>query len=214
MYGFDPLTSELIQDSELDIAAITTSVMAMSIARVLEEDFTTADGNNKPTGLVKHLEGLAGNIDTIPKAKFTVAGADSALYDAMIDSQAEFDSAYMRNLRLMFHPKLMKYFRRVKDQNGNYMWNRGATGGAPPTIMDLPYFYNMNMESNPGSAANKSAVVMGNFTSFIVRQVRALVIRRLTELAGLSDQTILVGFMRVDSKVMQNQAFRLIRTAA
>lgn len=210
-----PVTSEIMQDSQIALESYLMDCMAERFARVLERDLVNDDVTQAGSidGLVKNLTAVAARQVTVAKAQYV----DHRLDNHITDLYHKIDPAYrsMGTTRLMCNDDLIKTARKIKDADNRPLWRRGdgIEGGIPNMIGGLPYIINQHMDVTP-AAANKYPIVVGNFMKFYIRRARALSIRRLNELGGLSDQTIFVGFGRWGSRMLDNKAFALSKSAA
>lgn len=201
--GF-PMSSELLQDAEINIETFLRDAMAKRLARILEEHLTVGTGSGQPEGLVKKLEGVSGRQTSVAAAKWTT----HEVYNILLDLEHQVDKAYRNSgMRWMLHDQFLKALRKVKDADNQYIWERSVKEGEPSMLLGRPYFTNAHMTT--ALTANNYPILIGDFSNFLVRTTRTLNIRRLDEMGAMTDSTIFVGFARYDSKVMDEDAFAL-----
>ena len=212
-----PLSSEILQDSAINIEALLISLMAERYGRVLNKYLTVGTDSSQPEGAIKHLEGVSGR-QIGPKSGDLIG---SGLLDVMVDLEHKIDPAYRQagQLVAMMHDNMVAVARKTKDSEGNPLWIQGdgITGGKPPTIAGVPYVVNQHMDSSvPTKAANsgkdKYHIALADWSKFYIRFARNMSIRRLDELGALSDQVLFVGFGRMGSKVLDDRAMSLVKT--
>lgn len=192
------ISNELIEDAELDVVAEVREAMALRLGRIANLHLTTGDGANKPYGI---LNGAGTTAAASPSA---IAGDD------LINLEHAIDPAYRRlpSCRFMFNDSTFKAIRKLKDGQGNYLWQPAdIRSGAPSTILGYPYVINPAL-SDIGSG-NKS-VLFGPMEKYAVRIVRDIAIRRLDERYADFDQIGMLGFMRMDGEVLDAGAFRAL----
>jgi HK97 family phage major capsid protein len=186
---------EFLQDTSIDAAAEIGRMLGERLGRITNSYFTTGTGTSQPKGVV------AGAYDS------TVTAASSTLYthDELLDVIHAVDPAYRPQARFMFNDTTLKNLQKIKvlqysgDTVGMPLWRPGLTDGAPNTILGYPYVINQQMAS-PGSG-NKS-VIFGDFSKFIIRDVRDIVLMRLDERYADYHQVAFLAFSRADSDVL------------
>lgn len=201
--GLIKVSSELMQDSAINVEAEIRNAMAVRFGRGIGAALTTADGASKPHGIVP----AAG-------AGLTTAAAAAITFDELIDLQHSVDPAYRRapSTAFMFNDDTLKALRKLKDNDGNYIWQpANVQTGAPAMILNERYVINQGMAD---VAADARAVIYGDMQKYAVRRVRDVGIRRLDELFAVSDQTAFVGFARVDGEILDAGAIKALVQAA
>ena len=199
MYRAPPITVsfEIDQDSGINMEQTVRDCLGESFARAQAEHFTTGSGTGQPQGVVT---GAA-------LGKVGVAGqATSVTLDDLIDLQHTPDPAIRNNGRWMFHDDVIRGLRKLKDGNGRFLWDdasasvSGVSGG--PTLLGKPVTINQNM---PVMSAGARSILYGDFSSYVIRDVMALRLIKLTELYVLNGQFAIVGFMRGDARYVTAQ---------
>jgi HK97 family phage major capsid protein len=92
------------------------------------------------------------------------------------------DPAYRRSpkFRLMFHDLVFAAIRKLKDGQGNYLWQMGdVSKGAPSLLLNSPYSINQDMSS--AFTTGQKLILAGDFGRYYVRKVGAPVIGVLRE---------------------------------
>lgn len=198
------VASELLQDSALDVEAIVRSAMAERIGRIANTHLTTGDGTGKPNGIV-----------TASAQGFTAASGTAITFDDMIELEHSVDPAYRGDpsVRWMFHDTTLKALRKIKDAEGNYIWQPAdVRTGAPPTILTYPFSVNQAMAAIGLSA---KSVLFGACNRYVARLVKQFAIRRLVERYADYDQTGFIGFTRLDGELLDAGALKhLLHPAA
>lgn len=195
------VSNELLQDSEFDLSALIAELGGERLGRVLNTYFTTGTGSSQPQGVVVG----AGNS--------SVAPAVSALtFDNIIDLLHTIDLAYRRNAAFMFNDNTAKVLRKLKDGQGNYLWQMGdVRTGQPDTILGKPYHINNDMADIGASA---KSILCGVFNKFVIRQAQGFITRRLNERYAEYNQTGFVVLGRYDSINTQSAAIKYAAHAA
>lgn len=139
-------TDELIEDSEVfDIVQLIISLFSESIAREEEAAFMQGNGTSQPKGIFTSVDdsSIAG-----------VAAGGNLSFDSFIDLTNLLPSKYHRNARFLLHRNNLKEVQKLKDTNGQYLWQSPASG-RPGTILGFPY--------ELSDDAPEDAIVFGDF---------------------------------------------------
>jgi HK97 family phage major capsid protein len=204
-YSSGPIkvSSELLQDSDFDIAGLLNSLMSERIARKVNTDLTTGDGSGDPNGIV-----------TATTSGLTAAGTADVTPDELIRLYHSIDPAYRgsSSFRVMFNDSTLSYIRRLKDGEGRYLIDGLRDGGGVINLAGISVPYSVNQAMASLATGNKP-ILMGDFSKYIVRRVREFVVRRSDELYMEADQSVFVGFARFDGDLMDAGATRLITMA-
>jgi HK97 family phage major capsid protein len=195
------VSMELLQDSAVNIEAFIASLLGKRLGRRLNTELTTGDGTGDPNGIV--------TASTLGK---TAAAAAAVTGDELIDLFHSVDPAYRASpkARFMFNDSTLAAIRKLKDGNGNYLWQMGDVRiGQPGSLLGQPYSVNQAMASL-GAAAK--VVLFGDFGEYLVRKVGAPVIgvRREYYWPNIG----LAGVVRVDGDLLQTGAVKHLITAA
>jgi HK97 family phage major capsid protein len=197
------VSSELLQDSALNVEAIVRDAMAERIGRIANEHLTTGTGSDQPNGIVTAATAVTG-----------VAAAAAITFDNLMDLQHSVDPAYRADpsVRWMFNDSTLKALRKLKDLEGNYIWQpANVQTGAPATLLGYGYAINQDVASIGASA---KSVVFGAMNRYVVRMVREFAIRRLVERYADYDQTGFIGFTRLDGELLDTAAVKTLQHAA
>lgn len=197
------VSSELLQDSVLSVDGIIRDAMAERIGRIGNEHLTTGTGSDQPNGIVTAATAVTG-----------VAAAAALTFDNLIDLEHAVDPAYRSDPSVgwMFNDSTLKVLRKLKDGDGNYIWQPAdVRTGAPATI--LKYRYSINQDVASVGAGNKS-VLFGAMNRYVVRMVREFALRRLVERYADYDQVGFIGFTRFDGELLDAAAVKVLQHAA
>jgi HK97 family phage major capsid protein len=198
-YASGPIlvSSELLQDSALNVEQIIRDAMAVRFGRKVNADLTIGDGVGDPNGIV-----------TAAPLGVAAAAAAAITFDDLIELQHSIDPAYRSDpsCRWMFHDSTLKRLRKLKDLEGNYIWQPAdVRSGAPAVILDHPYTINQAMAQ---VATLAKSVIFGAMNRYVVRRVREMAIRRLVERYAEFDQVAFLAFARFDGELMDANAVK------
>lgn len=167
---FVKFSMELAQDSIFNMESLLGALLGERLGRIANRELTVGDGTDDPNGVV-----------TASSLGKTAAAAAALTSDELIDLLHSVNAAYRRSpkARWMFADTTLAAIRKLKDGQGNYLWQMGdITKGEPGTL--LSYRYEIN-DDVPAIAASAKPVIFGDFSRYFVRKVGSPVIGVLRE---------------------------------
>lgn len=196
---------KLLERSPLPIDQLIRDDMARVVAEGQENAFLTGSGNLQPLGLfTASNDGISTGRDVSTGNAATEIGADG-LIEALYSLKAQ----YQARARWMFHRTAIKQIRKLKDGNGQYLWQGGLTGGQPSTILDKPYDQS---EFAPSTFTSGQYVgIVGDFNYYWIADVMSLSIQQLNELLALTNQVGYIGRLAVDGMPALEEAFARVK---
>ena len=180
---------ELLQDSAIDIEAYIIKLLAQRIARISNRHFTVGSGTGQPWGIMTRA------------TKGADAAATTITYDNMVDLEHSVDPAYrMNGCGLMFADGALKTVKKLKDGDDRPLWVPGMATSEPDTILGYPYTINQYMD---GPAGGKKSVAFGQLSNYLIRDVMAITLFRMTDSAYTrKGQVGFLSFARMDGDLL------------
>lgn len=191
---------ELDMDSIFSMEQLLASLLGERLGRIANLQLTTGTGSSAPNGVV-----------TASSLGKTAAGTAAVTFDEILDLEHSVDPAYRLSprCRYMFNDSTFLAIRKLKDGDGNYLWQRGdVQGGAPATFNGRAYSINQSMAS---LATGQKVMLFGDFSKYYVRKVGAPVIGVLRE-RFWPDMGI-AGLIRFDGELGDTAAVKHLITA-
>ena len=195
------VSEELLEDTQFDLAGYLADQLASAIAAAEEEAFCTGNGTGKPTGIFTSATGTPG---------VTTAAADKITADEIIDLIYSLKAPYRRNARFFLNDSTIKAVRKLKDGNGNYLWQPAMTEGQPDRLAGFP----VESTQAPSIAAGALVIAFGDLGYYWIADRTDMDIRRLNELYAENGQVGFRGSRRVDAKLVQTEAVKLLQMHA
>jgi HK97 family phage major capsid protein len=186
---------ELLQDSSINVAEFIGKALGERIGRITNDHFTTGDASSKPNGIVTAAG--AGVTATALTATTT--------YDNVVDLVHSVDPAYRDKGKFMFHDGGLKMLKKIKvlqysgDTTGVPLWSPGLAPGAPDTILGYPYVINQSMTT---PATSVKSILFGDFSKYLIRDVRDVTLLRLDERFADYHQVGFLAFSRHDGDLL------------
>lgn len=190
----------LIQDSAFDIEGFIMERLRQRLGRIIAQRATTGNGTTQPQGIV-----------TGASAGVTTAGATAIILDELFDMQHSVDPAYRTNTGWMFHDGILKYLRKLKDNDGRPLWMPSLIEGMKSTLLGDPYTINQNMQATVATAT--VTALYGDFSKFYVRTAMPPVLLMIDDSLRSKFQYGYVGYQRMSSIVTDSSAIKKLTQA-
>lgn len=193
------VSEELLNDSVFDLESYIAGEFARRIGTKEEEAFLTGDGKNKPTGVF-----------TSADVGVTVTTA-SISFDDIIDLYHSLRSLYRRKAVWLLNDATIKALRKVKDNNGNYIWQPSVTAGLPDTILNRPCY---STSFAPELATGNRPILFGDFSYYWIADREYRSFKRLNELYAANGQIGFLASQRVDGMLMLQESVKALEMKA
>lgn len=164
LYAMPAATSAFLDDAAVDVGQWIADEVNSAFAAQETTAFVTGNGVNRPTGFlaattVAETSWSWGNLGYIPTG---VAGAlpASNASDVLIDLVYALKAGYRQNASWVMNRKVQGALRKLKDADGNYLWQPALTADGKARFMG---FELVEAEDMPNIAANALSVAFGDF---------------------------------------------------
>lgn len=140
IYANPAVTQQLLDDSYFNIEQWLTDEIKTEFSRQENIAFLSGNGTNKPTGVLTYVTGAA-NAALHPWGAIPVvnSGAAAALTsDGFITMIYALPQAYSANAKLFTNRLSVAAMRKLKDGQGNYLWQPSFQQGQPSTLAGVP----------------------------------------------------------------------------
>ena len=186
------VSEELLNDSVFDLEAYISREFARRIGAKEEEAFFTGDGSGKPLGVLAATGGAETGV--------TAASATAITADELIDLFYSLKAPYRRTAVWVLNDSTIKAIRKLKDNQGQYLWQPSLTAGAPDLLLGKPVRTSAYM---PAIAADAKTVAFGDFSYYWIADRQGRSFKRLNELYAATGQVGFLASQRVDGKHLQ-----------
>jgi len=183
------VSEELLQDSAFDLGAFIGEALGVRLGRIQNEFFTTGSGTGQPQGVV-----------TAATTALTT-GAEAIAWEDLVELIHSVDPAYRASpqTRFMFSDATLGKIKQLADQEGRPLWLPGIASGEPDRVLGYQYTINQDMT---GIETGEKAILFGDFSKFVVRDVRGFTLLRLVERYADFHQVGFLAFTRNDSRLL------------
>ncbi|MCA9220173.1 MAG: phage major capsid protein, partial [Planctomycetales bacterium] len=187
--GFIFVNYQLLRDSMFDVSTFVNALIGERIGRFMNAELTTGAGAAKPKGIV--TEATTG---------VTAASQTAFTADETLELVHSVDPTYRPGSGWLMHDNTLLAARKLKDGNGQYIWQSGMATGAPDTLWGYPITINQDMDS--ALATGDTAMLFGQLSKYTVRRVGGLRLKRLDERYAEYDQSAFIAYVEFDGALI------------
>lgn len=193
------VSEELLNDSVFDLESYISKEFARRIGAREEDAFFNGDGIGKPVGIFNATGGAEVGVNA--------ASATAITADELIDLFYSLKAPYRKNAVWVINDATVKAIRKLKDNNGNYLWQPALTANTPDTILGRPVFTSSYV---PTIAAGAKTIAFGDFSYYWVADRQSRSFKRLSELYAATGQVGFMATQRVDGKLILPEAIKVL----
>ena len=195
------INNQLIDDAVVDVEAEVRLALAEDFGMKEGKAFVSGDGDLEPEGFM-----TAGGVPVTLNGHTTNLSTDQLI--AILYSLAP---AYRSAATWVMNGNTLAAVRKLKDAQGNYLWQPGLVAGQPETILGRPVVEAVDM---PDVAANAFPIALGAFkAAYRVYDRKAMDVKANPFLLMTQDQTRFHAFRRTGAAVVQPAALRKLKMA-
>ena len=193
------VSEELLNDSVFDLQSYISREFARRIGAKEEEAFFTGDGKGKPLGVLAATGGAETGV--------TAASATAVTADELMDLYYSLKSPYRKKSVWVLNDSTIKAIRKLKDNNGQYLWQPSLAAGTPDMILGRPIKTSAYM---PAMAAGAKTIAFGDFSYYWIADRQGRSFKRLNELFAATGQVGFLASQRVDGKMILAEAVKVL----
>ncbi|CFX06906.1 Bacteriophage 16-3, major capsid protein [Syntrophomonas zehnderi OL-4] len=200
---FIKVSDELLNDSVFDLQSYISTEFARRIGSKEEEAFFVGDGSGKPTGIFAAVGGAQLGV--------TAASATAITVDEVLDLFYSLKSPYRKKAVFVMNDSTVKAIRKLKDGQGQYLWQPSLTAGTPDTILNRPVYTSSYV---PAIEAGAKTIAFGDFGYYWIADRQGRSFKRLNELFATTGQVGFMATQRVDGKLILPEAIKVLQQKA
>lgn len=191
------VSDELLNDSVFPLANYISKEFARRIGAKEEEAFFIGDGAGKPTGI----------FDTKGAETGVTAASGNITFDDVMDLYYSLRAPYRNKAVWLLNDSTVKAIRKLKDGNGNYIWQPSVREGEPDRILNRPYRTSIYV---PEIGAGNRVMAFGDFSYYWIADRQGRSFKRLNELYATNGQVGFLASERVDGKLILSEAVKTL----
>lgn len=162
LYANPAATQQMLDDSEVSLENWLAMEVETEFAYQEGLAFISGDGTNKPKGFLTFVTGGT-QAATNPLGAIelkTAAGATAITTDELVDMVYLLPSVFTGAARFVMNRSTQGYVRKLKDGDGNYIWQPSYVAGQPATLLGYPV---TEMPGMPDIATGTLPIGFGDF---------------------------------------------------
>jgi HK97 family phage major capsid protein len=214
LYAMPAATQTLLDDAAVSIDQWIAEEVQAAFAEQEGTAFVTGDGANKPRGFLDYTK-VADDSWSWGNIGYVATGASGAFAasdpsDVLIDLVYALKAGYRQNAHWVMNRKTQAEVRKLKDGDGNYIWQPAATADGRASLVGFPV---TEAEDMPDIDANAYAMAFGDFRrGYLI--VDRLGVRILRDPYSAKPYVLFYTTKRVGGGVQNFEAIKLLRFAA
>jgi HK97 family phage major capsid protein len=143
LYAMPAATASLLEDAVVDLDQWISAEVEAAFAEQEGAAFVSGDGTAKPKGFLSYPT-VAEASWAWGKIGYTVTGVAGDLpaaspSDILVDTVYSLKAGYRQNANWVMNRKTQATIRKLKDDNGNYLWQPPSAVGQRAMLMGLPH---------------------------------------------------------------------------
>lgn len=190
------ITEELLYDNAFNLEGYIIDQFGRAMANAEEDAFLNGDGTGKPLGVFAETGG--GTV-----AQTLTAAIKS---DDVLDLIYALKRPYRKNAKFIMNDRTLLSLRKLKDNNGNYMWQPSYQAGEPDKLLGYSIF--------TSAYAPAAAIAFGDMSYYNIGDRGTRSIAELRELFAGNGMIAYVAKERVDGKLVLGEAVQIMKLNA
>ena len=193
------VTEELLYDAAFNLEGYIIDQFGKALANAEEDAFLNGDGKGKPMGVFDTTNGGQYN---------TTTSTANISADDIINLVYTLKRPYRKSAAFITNDKTLASLRKLKDNNGAYLWQPALTAGEPDRLFGYAI---LTSQFAPEAAAGKPAMAFGDFSYYNIGDRGS---RSMQELKELFAGNGMVGYVmkeRVDGRLILPEAVQILK---
>ena len=193
------VTEELLYDAAFNLEGYIIDQFGKALANAEEDAFLNGDGKGKPMGIFDTTNGGQYN---------TTTSTANISADDIINLVYTLKRPYRKSATFITNDKTLASLRKLKDNNGAYLWQPALTAGEPDRLFGYAIH---TSQFAPEAAAGKPAMAFGDFSYYNIGDRGS---RSMQELKELFAGNGMVGYVmkeRVDGRLILPEAVQILK---
>lgn len=187
------VTEELLYDNAFNLESYILTQFGKALGNTEEDAFLNGDGTGKPLGIFAAAGGgqTAGTLTAAVKS------------DDVLDLVYALKRPYRKNAAFIMNDKTLSALRKLKDNNGQYIWQPTYQAGEPDRVLGYAV--------HTSAYAPEDAIAFGDYSYYNIGDRGT---RSFQELRELFAGNGMVGFLakeRVDGKLVLPEAVQILK---
>lgn len=190
------VSEELLNDAAFDVEGYLALKFGNAIGTAEQTAFLVGTGTGQPKGIVADA-GIG----------VTAAANNAITADELISLYYSLESPYRENAIWVMRDSTVAAIRKLKDSQGQYLWQPSLTAGSPETLLGRPVFTSSAMAAIGPQA---KSVLFADFSFYYIADRGQRSMQRLVELYAATGQVGFRAWERVDGVLTLTDAAKVL----
>ena len=190
------ITEELLYDNAFGLENYIITEFGKALANAEEDAFLNGNGTGKPTGIFAATGG--------GQVAATLTAAIKS--DDLIDLVYGLKRPYRKNASFIMNDATLAQVRKLKDNNGQYLWQPSYQAGEPDKILGY--------EVHTSAFAPTDAIAFGDYSYYNIGDRGSRSFKQLNELFAGNGMIGFVAKERVDGLLILPEAVKVLKLKA
>ena len=200
------VSEKLLRVSAMDVESLVTGRLAYKFGITAENSYLNGSGSNQPMGVF--TAATTGFGISTSRDVSTGNSATAFTTDGLMEALYSLKGQYHALATWIFHRDAIKRLRKLKDGEGQYIWNPDMKGGQPDMVLGRPY--KMSEYCPNTFESGKYVGIIGDFKNYWIADALSMRIQRLNELYAATNQVGFIGRLESDGLPVLEEAFSRI----
>ena len=187
------VTEELLYDNAFNLESYIITQFGKALANAEEDAFLNGDGTGRPTGIFDKTNG--GHIYSSLTAALKA--------DDVLDLVYGLKRPYRKNASFIMNDQTLSTLRKLKDNNGAYIWQPSYQLGEPDKILGYSVY--------TSAYAPLDAISFGDYSYYNIGDRGTRSFKQLNELFAGNGMIGFVAKERVDGKLILPEAVQVLK---
>lgn len=201
------ISNMLLMQSMLPIETFVMQRLGYKFGVTEEKAFMLGSGAQQPLGL------FTASADGIPTTQDVSTGNQTTVitFDGLIECKFSLKPQYHSRAEWIFHRDAVKMLTKIKDGDGQYIWQQAVTQGQPDMLLGRPLTMS---EYCPNTfTTGKYVGIFGDLSQYWIADALDMQVQKLVELYAESRQTGFIGVQSCDGMPVLAEAFARVKLA-
>jgi HK97 family phage major capsid protein len=201
------LSKKLIRNSALPIESLVRERLAYKFGITTEKAYLTGNGQSQPLGI------FTASSDGVSTARdvSTDNTATAITFDGLKEAKYFQKAQYWGRSRWLFHRDAIKMLSKIKDGEGQYIWQPSVSGDVGDQLLEMPLDVSEYVPNTFTTGLYVGALC--DWSHYWIADAMNLEMQRLEELYAETNQVGLIGRLESDGMPVLEEAFVRVKLA-
>ncbi|HSH28678.1 MAG TPA: phage major capsid protein, partial [Thiohalobacter sp.] len=201
------VSMKLLRRSAMPAEMVVMDRLRYKFGITLEKAYLTGSGASQPLGVfTASSNGISTSRDVSTGNTTTSIQADG-----LMEAKYSLKGQYHTRAQWIFHRDGVKQVAKLKDGDGQYIWQPGLQAGQPDRLLQMPI--NMSEYAPNTFTTGQYVGILGDFSNYWIVDSMAMAVQRLNELYAGNNQVGFIGRLESDGMPVLEEAFARVKLA-